>query len=279
MLGGVEAIGSKATEFKHGAAHIYNNTSAVIKTYRAFRDDVKGGADKGKKGKAADKGSSSSSSSGGGSGGSSDAKEDGAAGGAEAAAEAAQADLRIGARVMIRELKARPELNGYGGRIIGWNEEKERYVVELDGAGDNLLLKAANLLVVPADGAKAAGAAAGGGEGGDAEGGGGGGGGGMGGPSEDTVMLMLESMWRVSMLDIEGTLRRACNKVLSDQSVDKDARKARARGLVLMGRIFQSYGSADALKTTDFTAHMQQVGERMAQKVAEENDKQHAAKD
>ena len=41
----------------------------------------------------------------------------------------------------------------------------------------------------------------------------------------------------------------------------------------------RSYGSADALKTTDFTAHMQQVGERMAQKVAEENDKQHAAKD
>ena len=37
-----------------------------------------------------------------------------------------------------------------------------------------------------------------------------------------------------------------------------------------MGRIFQSYGSADALKTTDFAQHMQQVGERMAEKVAAE---------
>ena len=98
--------------------------------------------------------------------------------------------------------------------------------------------------------------------------------GGPGGPSEDTVLLMLESMWRVSLLDIEATLRHACNKVLSDQCVDKEARKARARGLVIMGRVFQSYGSSDALKTTDFSAHMQEVGQRMAQKVAEENDKE-----
>ena len=79
---------------------------------------------------------------------------------------------------------------------------------------------------------------------------------------------MLESMWRVSLLDIEATLRHACNKVLSDQSVSKEARKARARGLVLMGKVFQAYGSADALKTIDFAQHMQQVGERMAEKAA-----------
>ena len=90
------------------------------------------------------------------------------------------------------------------------------------------------------------------------------------------MLLMLESMWRVSMLDIESTLRHACNKVLSDQSVDKDARKARAKGLVLMGRVFQAYGSADALKTTDFSQHMQQVGERMAAKVSEEAEKEAA---
>jgi hypothetical protein len=65
--------------------------------------------------------------------------------------------------------------------------------------------------------------------------------------------------------------------VLSDQSVEADARKARARGLVVMGRVFQAYGSADALKSTDFAQHMQQVGARMAEKVAEEHDKQATA--
>ena len=75
-------------------------------------------------------------------------------------------------------------------------------------------------------------------------------------PSEDTMNLMIEAMWRVSMLDIESTLRHACNKVLSDQSVDKSLRKNRARGLVVMGRVFQTYGSADALKEINFASHM-----------------------
>ena len=88
------------------------------------------------------------------------------------------------------------------------------------------------------------------------------------------MLAMMESMWRVSLLDIEATLRHACNKVLSDQSVGKEARKSRARGLVVMGRVFQSYGSSDAIKSTDFAQHMQQVGERMAEKVAEQNERE-----
>ena len=114
-----------------------------------------------------------------------------------------------------------------------------------------------------------------GGEGGEGKGEGRSPGEGAGAQGESAAMLaMMESMWRVSLLDIESTLRHACNKVLSDQSVDKAALKARARALVLMGRIFQSYGSADALKSVDFSQHMQQVGERMAGKVAEQNERE-----
>ena len=182
-------------------------------------------------------------------------------------------------------------------------------MVELEGSGDTLMLRPPNLLPVqpPGKGDGSGGSASGTSAGGSSGDGGEGGEGGGGGPSEDTVLLMLESMWRVSMLDIEATLRHACNKgallslrahtplppprrtparishalcacaccarlaspVLSDQSAGKEARKARARGLVLMGRIFQTYGSADALKTTDFAQHMQQVGEKMAEKAAE----------
>ena len=76
------------------------------------------------------------------------------------------------------------------------------------------------------------------------------------------MYLMLESMWHVSLLDIEATLRHACNKVLADDSADTALRKARARGLVAMGRVFQLYGSSDALKSIDFAKHVQSVGER-----------------
>ena len=77
------------------------------------------------------------------------------------------------------------------------------------------------------------------------------------------------------------TVREIKEKILAGkyilkESVSKEARKARARGLVTMGRIFQSYGSADAIKTIDFAQHMQQVGERMAEKVAEQNDREAA---
>lgn len=164
--------------------------------------------------------------------------------------------------VTIEGLQARPELNGYGGTIVAWVEDKQRFMVELDGSGERLLLRPPNLHPdVNAAGTEGDASTAAGQEGGEK------------GPSEDTVLLMLESMWRVSLLDIEATLRHACNKVLSDQSVSKEVRRARARALVIMGRVFCAYGSADALKTTDFQAHMQQVGERMAEKAAEANDR------
>ena len=104
-------------------------------------------------------------------------------------------------------------------------------------------------------------------DGGSAEGGAAGG-----GPSEGTMLLMLESMWRVSLLDIEATLRHACNKLLSDMSSSKEARRNRARGLVALGRIFQSYGRANAMKTMDFKQHVADVGEKFGEKLQRERD-------
>ena len=266
-LGGLDAYGSKASAALHGAAANMRVAGAAIKTYQAFRKDVKGierkksvTADAGA-GSASGAGASSSSSGGGG------GEQPEQTAGAEAAGEAS---LRVGAHVTISGLQARPELNGYGGVVVGWNEQRQRYMVELDGTGERLLLREPSLN--PDGGRPSGGASSGGGAGeeqGSTE---------IGekGPSEATMALMLESMWRVSLLDIEATLRHACNKVLSDQSVDKDMRRARARGLVVMGRVFQSYGSADALKTTDFAQHMQQTGERMAEKMQEERDKEDA---
>jgi hypothetical protein len=84
-------------------------------------------------------------------------------------------------------------------------------VLELDGSGDTLLLKATNLTAEGAsDGAAASGGGAGGSSGDGEEGEEGPMG--AGGPSENTMLMMLEAAWRMSLLDIEGTLRHACNK-------------------------------------------------------------------
>ena len=77
--------------------------------------------------------------------------------------------------------------------------------------------------------------------------------------------------WRVSLLDIESTLRHVCNKVLSDTSSDMGERQARARALVLMGRVFKHYGSAGAIKKMDFASHVESVGQRLAEEAHAEN--------
>ena len=93
------------------------------------------------------------------------------------------------------------------GSGVGVDAESGRVVVRLvDDAGTQLRIKAANLL--PADGSGA-------GERGEGEGEGRSPGEGAGAQGESAAMLaMMESMWRVSLLDIESTLRHVCNKVL-----------------------------------------------------------------
>lgn len=86
------------------------------------------------------------------------------------------------------------------------------------------------------------------------------------------TLLMLESMWRVSLLDIESTLRHVCNKVLSDASTEAGERMKRARALVAMGRVFKSYGSIDAVRKMDMRAHFSEVGARMGDLAAEGGD-------
>ena len=50
-----------------------------------------------------------------------------------------------GVKVRIKGLSAKPQLNGCGGTVEAWNEEKERYVIKIDGSLQNMLLRAANL--------------------------------------------------------------------------------------------------------------------------------------
>jgi hypothetical protein len=52
-------------------------------------------------------------------------------------------------------------------------------------------------------------------------------------------------MWRITVVDVEATLRAACHKVLYDTRVDAAARLRRASALLLLGGAF-ARAAADA---------------------------------
>ena len=57
--------------------------------------------------------------------------------------------------------------------------------------------------------------------------------------------------------------------MLSDSSSEAGVRQQRAKGLVALGGIFKSYGKANAIEKSDFTRHVEDVGRKAEQMVAE----------
>lgn len=55
---------------------------------------------------------------------------------------------------------------------------------------------------------------------------------------QESLPTFLETMVSASLLDVEVTLKAACNKVTADTSVDKEVRIQRAQAMLLLGRAF-----------------------------------------
>ena len=51
---------------------------------------------------------------------------------------------------------------------------------------------------------------------------------------------MMNMMWRVTVIDVENTLKVVCSMVLNDESVPMEARKVRADGMLRLGRLYSA---------------------------------------
>merc|ERR1711862_1035131 len=62
---------------------------------------------------------------------------------------------------------------------------------------------------------------------------------------EESLPVFLQTVWDVSVVDIENTLRTVCNKALKDISVPWQLRQRRAVAMLRMGRVFRDVGQVE----------------------------------
>lgn len=61
---------------------------------------------------------------------------------------------------------------------------------------------------------------------------------------QEHLPLLAIALWHVTVLDVEGTLRRVCRRVLGDVSVDVEARRQRAEALTQLAAILREAAAA-----------------------------------
>mmetsp|Transcript_111694 Transcript_111694/g.315468 ORF Transcript_111694/g.315468 Transcript_111694/m.315468 type:complete len:503 (+) Transcript_111694:3-1511(+) len=80
---------------------------------------------------------------------------------------------------------------------------------------------------------------------------------------EDSLPLFLQTIWEVSAMDIETTLKHVCNKILKDISVPWQIRYRRAIALRRLGRVFRDVGQLEHSDVTQSSVAKQHLEEAL----------------
>ena len=67
---------------------------------------------------------------------------------------------------------------------------------------------------------------------------------------------IIETMWHMSVLDIESTLRSSCNKIFKDSGVPMEQRLARAEALCILAAIFDEFSQTHETGLAAFRNHL-----------------------
>ncbi|KAE8709020.1 Chaperone protein dnaJ 10 [Hibiscus syriacus] len=60
--------------------------------------------------------------------------------------------------------------------------------------------------------------------------------------------LMIDSLWKLNVADIEATISHVCEMVLQDNTCKREELRARAKGLKTLGKIFERVKPANGMK-------------------------------
>eukprot|EP00668_Euglena_longa_P005043 GGOE01005918.1.p1 GENE.GGOE01005918.1~~GGOE01005918.1.p1 ORF type:complete len:299 (-),score=83.31 GGOE01005918.1:331-1227(-) len=82
---------------------------------------------------------------------------------------------------------------------------------------------------------------------------------------KEMVPFFLETVWNVTLIDIENTCQAACRKLLADLSLGLEAKQVRAKGLHKLGTIFSAAKSQTG-QTKDFMQVMEEAVRRTMEK-------------
>jgi len=74
----------------------------------------------------------------------------------------------------------------------------------------------------------------------------------------ESMLGMIETLWNLGVIDVESTLRTVCRKVFKDCSISRDIRDQRAKGLLVIGEIFQKNGISTEEGLGAFTNQMKE---------------------
>ena len=72
----------------------------------------------------------------------------------------------------------------------------------------------------------------------------------------ETMGTIIDTLWHISVIDIESTLRKSCKKLFKDSGVSKEARDARAEGLLIIASVFKEHSKTGETGLNEFKDHL-----------------------